>query len=139
MYTGIIHVRFGDIDQAGIVYYPRFFNYFHMIYEDYLRDRVIPLHLLIKERRIGFPIVHVESDFKAPLRYGDACPVELELLKLGGSSLTYRYRIYKETPQGRVLSAEAKIVTACMDLDTSMGIIIPPDLRALLSKDLVKS
>ena len=152
MYTGQIRVRFGDIDQAGIVYYPRFFNYFHMVYEDYLRERVIPLHVILKERKIGFPIVHLEADFRSPLRYGDVCPVELELIKLGGSSLTYRYRIYKEVPpeQGgggetglsgpaaaRVLSAEARIITACMDIQAGAGALIPPDIRSMLEKELV--
>lgn len=158
MYSGQIRVRFGDIDQAGIVYYPRFFNYFHMVYEDYLRERVIPLHAILKERKIGFPIVHLEADFRAPLRYGDVCPVELELLKLGGSSLTYRYRIYKVTPciggdgekqgsgdsreaagaaPGRILCAEAKIVTACMDITAGAGTLIPADIRALLAQELV--
>lgn len=146
MYTGQIRVRFGDIDQAGIVYYPRFFNYFHMVYEDYLRERVIPLHVLLKERHIGFPIVHLEADFRAPLRYGDVCPVELELVKLGGSSLTYRYRIYKEVPAeagaasglpGRILSAEARIITACMDIQAGTGTLIPADIRSLLERELV--
>lgn len=137
MYTGQVIVRFGDIDQAGIVYFPRFFNYCHMVYEDYLRTRVIALHTLIGERRIGFPIVRVECDFKSPLRYGDICEVELQLLKLGGTSLTYRYRMFKtSTQQERILCAEAKIITACMDMDTHAGTLIPPDVRALLSRDL---
>lgn len=137
MYTGQVIVRFGDIDQAGIVYFPRFFNYCHMVYEDYLNTRVLALHELIRVRRIGFPIVRVECDFKSPLRYGDVCEVELQLLKLGGTSLTYRYRLYKpQAGQGRVLCAEAKIITACMDMDTQAGTLIPSDIRALLARDL---
>ena len=31
-----IKVRFGDVDHAGIVYYPRFYIYFHEVYVDAL-------------------------------------------------------------------------------------------------------
>ena len=30
-------VRFADVDHAGIVYYPRFFHYFHMAFEELFR------------------------------------------------------------------------------------------------------
>jgi 4-hydroxybenzoyl-CoA thioesterase len=29
-----LKIRFGDIDHAGIVYYPRFLHYFHVALED---------------------------------------------------------------------------------------------------------
>jgi 4-hydroxybenzoyl-CoA thioesterase len=28
-------VRFGEIDQARVVYYPRFFHYFHQTFEEW--------------------------------------------------------------------------------------------------------
>ena len=133
MYTGQVTVRFGDIDQAGIVYYPRFFHYFHMVYEDWFRDRLIPLHALIRDRRIGFPVVNLTATFRAPLRYGDICPVELTLTRLGGTSVTWHYRIFQSPGK---LAAEATIVTACMDLDTQSGTLIPQDIRARLEAEL---
>ena len=31
-----LKIRFGDIDRAGIVYYPRFMQYFHVAMEEFL-------------------------------------------------------------------------------------------------------
>ena len=33
-------VRFADVDHAGIVYYPRFFHYFHAAFEEFFRRRM---------------------------------------------------------------------------------------------------
>ena len=33
-------VRFADVDHAGIVYYPRFFHYFHVAFEELWRARI---------------------------------------------------------------------------------------------------
>ena len=35
-------VRFADIDHAGIVYYPRFFHFFHVAFEELWRARIGP-------------------------------------------------------------------------------------------------
>jgi acyl-CoA thioesterase FadM len=32
-------IRFGDIDRAGIVYYPRFLHYFHVALEEFFIHR----------------------------------------------------------------------------------------------------
>ena len=33
-------VRFADVDHAGIVYYPRFFHFFHLAFEELWRARL---------------------------------------------------------------------------------------------------
>src|SRR5262245_54637192 len=100
-------VRFADIDRAGIVYYPRFFDYWHRALEDFFTDEVkLPYHRLIDERRVGFPIVHVESDFRTPLQHGDVVTVRMSLVRLGGRSITLRYRSFRP---GGELAAEGLI------------------------------
>jgi len=126
MYAGLTTVRFGDIDEAGIVYYPRFFHYFHVVYEDFLSEKIIPLHVLLGQRRVGFPVVNIQAAFLTPLFYGDVCPVELFVTKVGRSSVCYHYRLFR--PNG-MLSSEAIIHTACMDIDTQRSIPIPDDIR----------
>ena len=60
------------VDLANIAYYPRIFDLAHRFFEDSWEPICgIKYSQLILERQIGFPVVHVESDFIAPLRYGD--------------------------------------------------------------------
>ena len=35
-----LKIRFGDIDRAGIVYYPRFMHYFHVALEEFFASEL---------------------------------------------------------------------------------------------------
>ena len=63
-FRSLLKIRFGDIDHAGIVYYPRFLHYFHVALEEFFGQELgIDYPLLINEHRIGLPTVHLETDF----------------------------------------------------------------------------
>lgn len=123
-------VRFADIDRAGIVYYPRFFDYFHRAFEDFFTHEVkLPYHRLIDERRVGFPIVHVECDFRRPLQHGDELTIELSTLKVGARSVTMRYRVFR--PGTDAPAAEATVSQVCVDMDSFRPRPIPDEVRAV--------
>ena len=129
-----VQVRFGDVDHAGIVYYPQFFIYFHEAFEDFFNDAGISYVQLLDERRIGFPTVHVETDYKSPLRYGDQLDIEVTVGKLTNRSLVMRYDGYRHR-DGK-LSVSCVITTVCVDMDTFTSREIPPDLRELFERFL---
>jgi 4-hydroxybenzoyl-CoA thioesterase len=129
-------VRFSDVDHAGIVYYPRFFHFFHLAFEELWRARLGARAYveLLDHTRIGLPCVHAECDFRAPLRFGDDAEIELELEKLGGKSLAFRYRVWRREP--RVLSAEGRVTCAIVDLTRFVSIALPTELASMFA-DLV--
>ena len=127
-----VDVRFGDVDHAGIVFYPKFFVFFHEAFEQFFNDAGFPYHLLIDERRVGFPTVHINCDYKKPLRYGDQLDLELSVSKLGVHSATFRYVGYRHRDGLHAVTAE--IVTACVDMQSFQAVAIPDDLRALLQR-----
>jgi 4-hydroxybenzoyl-CoA thioesterase len=128
-------VRFHDIDRAGIVYYPRFFDYIHRTFEDFCGAEVgIPHHRVIDELKVGFPVVHVETDFHIPLQHGDAITVEMTCARLGNRSVTMRYRIFR--PGNAQPAATAEITTACVDMRDISPIPIPDQLRAAFQRHL---
>ncbi len=123
-------VRFGDIDHAGVVYYPRFFNYLHMAFEDFFREGLgHPFHEIIAQRKIGFPIVHAESDFMKVLKYGDRIRVEVYLVRTGRSSLTFGFDVIRE--EGEILCARARITNATIDQTTFRAAPCPEDLKEM--------
>ena len=123
-------VRFGDIDHAGIVYYPRFFNYVHMAFEDLFREGLgLPFDEVIGQRGIGFPIVHAESDFMKSLKYGERFRVEVYLVRVGRSSLTFGFDVIRE--EGEILCARVRITNATIDRKTFKAIACPGDLKDL--------
>ena len=130
-------VRFSDVDHAGIVYYPRFFHFFHLAFEELWRARLGARAYveLIDHEHVGFPAVHADCDFKGPLRFGDDAEIELAVARLGEKSVTFRYRVSRGGD--RTLAAEGKVVCAVTDLARMVAIPIPARVRELLS-DLVE-
>ena len=128
-------VRFDDVDHAGIVYYPRFLHYFHVAFEEFFRARMgAGAYLdLISRRKIGFPAVRAECDYRAPLRFGDMVAVEVAIARLGGKSVRFAYRALREEgPSGpAALAAEGVVVCAVTDLAHFRAIEVPDDLRHL--------
>ncbi len=125
-------VRFGDVDHAGIVFYPKFFIYFHEAFEQFFNDAGFAYHLLIDQRRIGFPTVQITTDFRQPLRYGDGLDVELSVPRIGRRSATFRYVGYRH--RDGVQACGAEITCACVDLKSFAAIEIPTDLRQLFER-----
>lgn len=140
-FTYATPVRFADVDHAGIVYYPRFFHLFHVAFEELWRARLGPAAYseLIDKDKVGFPAVKAECNFTAPLRFGDTAEIEVSILRMGGKSITFRYRIYRAaTPQApRALSAEGTVVCAVVDLARFVATPVPERLVAMLS-DLIE-
>jgi 4-hydroxybenzoyl-CoA thioesterase len=121
-------VRFGEIDQAGVVYYPRFFHYFHQAFEEWFHHALgVSYPDLVLKEGIGFPSVRVESEFLTPLRYGDRARVQIEILEVGRASLTMRYELFRMPDD--ILSARATIKTVAIDNGSFTSVPIPDAWR----------
>ncbi|MBC8070758.1 MAG: acyl-CoA thioesterase [Deltaproteobacteria bacterium] len=130
-------IPWGLCDPAGIVYFPRFFELFHGAMETWFAERLgVSYQQVITVRKLGFPSVHTEADFRRPSRFGDAVVVELRLTRIGRSSLTLDY-VVRGAESDDDVRATGRTVAAVMDLDPNSagyqrGLPIPDDLRARL-------
>lgn len=122
-------VRFADVDHAGIVYYPVFFHYFHVAFEEMFRERMgIRAYVeLLDDRRIGFPAVSSKASYQVPLRFGDEVEIAVSVTRLGTKSITFHYLARRAADA--VTSADGEIVCAVVDLESFRAIPIPDDLR----------
>ncbi len=122
-----LKVRFGDVDPAGIVYYPKIFDYIHEAFEE-LWDAYVGARYdqLLLERRIGFPLVHSEVEFHHPLHFGDRPIVRISCRRLGRSSIALRYRFHV----GDRVCLEAKLTVVCVRLEGLAAIPVPEEYRA---------
>lgn len=124
-----ITTRFGDVDFAGGLYYPTLFHYFHMAFEEYLRSEVgVDYRTLFQDYRIGFPLVHLEVTFNKPINYGDTVDVEVSAVKIGRTSVTWRYRVFIGQNKDE-LAVDCNIITVCMKTDTNEKMEIPMWLK----------
>ena len=121
------NVRFGHVDPAGIAYFPKIYDFIHEAFEELWQLHVGERYYhLLQEKKIGFPLVHSDVDFKKPLRFGDRPLVRITCFKLGGSSLGLRY-VYRVNDQ---VCVDARMTTVCVELDTLKTMRIPDHYRA---------
>jgi 4-hydroxybenzoyl-CoA thioesterase len=128
-----IAVRFPDVDFARVVYYPRFFDFAHQVMEDFFAAEVgVSYAVMLRDRKVGFPTVHCEADFKAPLRFGDVARLELGCDRASERSVALRYRVTRV--EGLVHCATLQVVTVPVAMDTFTAVAVPADVRAAFAR-----
>ena len=132
-----IKVCFSDIDNAGIVYYPRFLHYFHLALEEFFATELgIDFADVLHTKNLAFPTVHLECDFVRKLRYGDRINMEVSVIHLGQTSITWGYKGYRAGDEGGIV-VEGSNVTVCVKTDTFEKIDIPEWLKQGLKTRIV--
>lgn len=125
------YVRFGQVDLARTIYYPRLFDIVHHGVEDFLRELGYSFRELIFDRGVGLPIVAAEAEYLAPIEYGRMINISL-IPEVGKSSI--RFESTGEIDGTNVF--EAVETHAAVDMNTFKSIPLPDDIRdALKSYD----
>ena len=126
-----IPIRFADVDAAEIVYYPRYFHFFHVGMEEFFA-RVVGEHYsrFVSDRRRGLPTVRVETDFRSPLRYGETLRLEVSIEQVGETSVHWCFDGTEAESKRDVV--RARVVTVYSDLERLRKLSVPPELRERL-------
>lgn len=132
-FTSRIKVRFGDEDHARIVYYPRFFHFFHQAFEDFFDEQGFAYRECLDVDQVGWPAVHAEADYERPVRFGETLNVEVSIARIGDKSATFVYHARKDDS---TTACRGKIVVACIDMQTYAARPIPDKYRALFERHL---
>jgi 4-hydroxybenzoyl-CoA thioesterase len=119
-----LRYRFGDIDDAGIAYYPKLLHYFHCAFEDWWSDGLgHPYPAVLHDEKLGFPAVKLEAEFYAPVRYGDEPIVHLGVLRVGTASVEFGFWMTKGDDPKPL--CRARVVTAAVHMDTGKSRELP--------------
>jgi 4-hydroxybenzoyl-CoA thioesterase len=126
-------VRFADVDPAGIVFYPRYFEMLNAAVEDWFAQSLgadfATLHM---EQRVGVPTVKLECEFLAPSMLGDELSIFIRPTRLGRSSCAVTYSVVGRETERLVATA----VLVCMDLDAQKSIAWPEHIKTRLEAQL---
>jgi 4-hydroxybenzoyl-CoA thioesterase len=128
-YRSQIQVRFGHCDMAGIVFYPRYFEMFNNLVEDWCHATGMPYAEIQDGRGTGLPVVHFDVDFAAPSRMGDILDATLSVRRVGATSLTLE--IVLQGPDGAA-RVSATMVVVLVDVETKLPVPIPEAVKAKL-------
>jgi YbgC/YbaW family acyl-CoA thioester hydrolase len=90
---------------------------------------------LFNDKRVGFPVVHIESDFIAPMRYGDDVIAIIWIENVGSKSVTWNYKFHNQNDE---LLWTSKQVTVCVNMDTMQPQPVPDYLVTGLERHLTE-
>lgn len=124
--------RFHDVDAAGTVFFPRYFEYASELAIEHLLHRGVDVPGVLRAGSWAAPLVHVEADYAAPLRFGDRFEIQLVALYAGRSSYGFGLRLLRDDDT-RALVATVAVMHVCIDAKTFRPMALPADLRAALT------
>jgi 4-hydroxybenzoyl-CoA thioesterase len=91
-----IHIEFGHCDPAGIVYYPRYLEYFDNCTAALFERAGFPKHEMLKTHGIaGIPMVDLRVKFLVPSRFGEDVVIESSIPEWRNSSFDVHHKLLK--------------------------------------------
>jgi len=123
-------IRFVDTDASGRIHYTSLFKFFEAAETELFRL----FGISYAGGTFNFPRVHAECDIQLPLLHDDLIEIEVNLTKLGTSSMRFDFKAIKE---GEV-AATGAVVMVCMDRKLQRAIPIPDELRARFAEILAE-
>ncbi len=119
-------IRFAECDYAGIMYYPRYFDAVNATVEDWFDEALgVSFKKLIGDRRLGAPLVGIETKFVRPCRLGDMIIFDLSVARLGESSAA----LDMKTLMDGDIRMRSRMTIVCVDVDMNGSAPWPDDIR----------
>ena len=88
-------VEFSETDMAGIMHYSNFFKFMETAEHAFYRSIGLSVVMKDADPPLGWPRVHAECDYSAPLRFEDLVEVHILVKEKKNKALTYVFRFYK--------------------------------------------
>lgn len=132
-FTHRVRVGWGDCDPAGIVFYPTFFRWADDSFHAFGRSLGFDQASLRRDHAIfGTPLGTAQARFHSPARDGDTLDIEVDVDKLGTSSVVLSYRM---TAAGRPVAevVETRIFVALTD-GSIRSVPIPPTVAEAIRR-----
>ena len=93
-HTTTVQVRWGDVDAAGIVFYPRFYEWYDLGCEALFASLGLPWpEAFPKYGIVGVPILESGARFLAPVRYGDVLTIRSAVAWVKGTTFRMEHTI----------------------------------------------
>lgn len=119
-------VAFDEADGEGIVFFGNYYRLAHRAFEAWLPRQGFTWDEWFRNPEFGVPLVHTEADYLKPLRPGDAYDVEIQVAKVGESSVEFTYLL--SAPEGTAL-ARLKTVHVFASRPEMRKRSIPPAIK----------
>lgn len=126
-----VRVRYGEVDQQGIVYNGNYVIYCDLAFEEFFRSKGYSYQNLVAEH--DSEVCHKKStyEFVSSAYQGDTLEVGISDIKVGNRSVTITYEIYREGEDDLIVRCETVYVG--YDTENRCSKPITDLMRSLLS------
>lgn len=124
-------VRWSDCDPMGIIYYGAYIRLFQVAEEEMWRACGLPYALLREEKGVWIPRKAIAAVFHSPAQIDEQVAVQAHFSKLGRSSITMQFEVYRASD--RVHRASGTLTVVAVDKPTMKSKPIPDEVRKALS------
>lgn len=123
-------VEFRHTDMAGIAHFSIFFNYMEEVEHEFLRSRGLSVMTHDAEGTLSWPRVSAHCDYQGAVRFEDVVDVELNVERVGKTSVTYHV-VFRH---GSRQVAEGRLTAVCcrMEQGAPRPVRIPDDVAERL-------
>jgi 4-hydroxybenzoyl-CoA thioesterase len=91
-----LRIEWGDCDPAGIVYFPRYVEYFDICTVHMFEAAGFPKPEMLKRfGAAGYPMVDLQAKFLIPSTFGDDVTIESGITEFGRSSFKVHHRLLR--------------------------------------------
>lgn len=119
-----IRVRFNEADPLGVVWHGHYVRYFEDGRESFGAKYGLR-YLDFFDHGFVVPVVHIECNYRRPLRYGDTAIVETEFIPCEAAKIRFKYRLYKADSEELIADGSSIQVFLTKD-DFVLHLINPP-------------
>jgi len=118
----------GDVDPAGIAYYPRLVVAMHQAGEEYMADLGIPYWELSDRYGIDMPVVAMDMEFRRPVFVGDVISISVET-EIGNKSLGMEFTAEHEDGATAYIGSEQHVAVTSEKESQEL----PEEMRTILT------
>jgi len=122
-------VRWGDIDQAGIICYGAYVRFFEIAETEFFRAVGFPYSKLFERFDFWLPRVQLHFDFRRPALLDDLLEVEIWIGRIGKTSLRLEFCVRKVEGE---ITAEGYEIVVAIDRKNFQPMPVPAELVAAL-------
>lgn len=121
-----LRVRWAEVDQQGVVFFGNYLEYFDLAMTEYMRaiGYAYPGDLL--KNGTDLHVVKTETEYHDGARFDDQLEVHARVSRLGRSSLTFSFEIYREGEDVLITSGQLTYVNVHQEKRKSEA--LPEDL-----------
>jgi YbgC/YbaW family acyl-CoA thioester hydrolase len=123
------HVRWEDIDLAGIARYSSYTRFLDIAETDLYRSLGKPLSVLHSEYKVWLPRKILHMDYFSPARLDDELTIAAYFSNIGRTSVTLSIDLFRD--DRKTLVAAAYLVLVCVDI-AFQKTALPPELKRLV-------